>query len=1063
MPEGTTRSLVQRGGKGLSKGLQNVFVPRVGIEELGGLPGLIMVLADGNRERVRIHGPPVLTHWLASARSYARRDAIAVSVNEVPMLSTFASTGRLSTAAEPATSNGDKEQSAEQAGLLDDQGEEDFVIFQDTNITVKAFPVLPSGFVLPQSQRRLQGLSSPASKKRKVDRETLEDVRENLCYPPTERAKSFLRQMFPNDHGHKVAPPSTDVKEGEEVQSAQEEALAAAASEHEKDALLKRKLKSRANASKMALDEPPLQPIPSSSSSQLFGQAPALTYVVIGNPTRGKFNAPAAAALGVAPGENYGKLGAGKDVEIQRPKAWHTWNEDKRREWLQQSKKANVSRSQAAKAKSKKRAAQAAQETGGEKTKGPQEEMETITVKSSDVVAPSKPGAVFVQVVLPHRDYLAAFLSEAMQEQLSPYRQGDRAAHAIVHAVHPSILADEAYLAFMRSFPLTNHIITSRSYLPDKLSFPSSALANLRMSHLDPQLFRVPKYELEPRSSLEGVDNVFLAGLDTEVPLQPAGPPRPMEGDAPDFDFPLESKEAEGLAAFTVDNKSNRKLRPEVKKAKEVAWTRFVDLAAHVQRMILSSTNASKDEDIESQLKFTTLGTGSAQPSKYRNVSATLVHLPKRQGYMLLDAGESTYGQLCRVFGKGVDSVLRDIRVVFLSHVHGDHHMGFTRLLAERRKLDPPATQRLYVIANNFTRGYLEEVDQIFSLGLIREGTVSSGSKASDDAVVLLECEHLDYAVGVSPDPVTSAEAASKKESERDEIWQAKLKNETIQRVLQGKLVLASFKGVNAPEGDSSAVELNERQVKEINRVVNGLVQSRIKEREKAKAHLEGLDRVLGGAKVFTAEVDHRAMHCYGVVVRSESSQPDRRGFSFAYSGDTRPCLNLVKAGKDVDVLVHEATIEDSEPEMAHMKGHSTFGQAIDIGIKMGAKRVLLTHFSQRYPKLPRLSYDSEKENAGKRLPIIALAFDLMTIAEGQMERMKHFQGALELLFDADEEVEEGLNEVASAPEDNKSSQKASDPAAKKANGSSNGVSSKPVEGKMQQQKEGADIAARES
>lgn len=44
------------------------------------------------------------------------------------------------------------------------------------------------------------------------------------------------------------------------------------------------------------------------------------------------------------------------------------------------------------------------------------------------------------------------------------------------------------------------------------------------------------------------------------------------------------------------------------------------------------------------------------------------------------------------------------------------------------------------------------------------------------------------------------------------------------------------------------------------------------------------------------------------------------------------PCDALVEAGNDATLLIHEATLEDDKPEMAEKKGHSTFGQAIDIG-----------------------------------------------------------------------------------------------------------------------------------
>ena len=47
------------------------------------------------------------------------------------------------------------------------------------------------------------------------------------------------------------------------------------------------------------------------------------------------------------------------------------------------------------------------------------------------------------------------------------------------------------------------------------------------------------------------------------------------------------------------------------------------------------------------QMEMVFLGTGSSQPSKYRNVSAIYVHLFERGGVML-DCGEGTYAQLKR-------------------------------------------------------------------------------------------------------------------------------------------------------------------------------------------------------------------------------------------------------------------------------------------------------------------------------------------------------------------------------------------------------------------------------
>ena len=50
---------------------------------------------------------------------------------------------------------------------------------------------------------------------------------------------------------------------------------------------------------------------------------------------------------------------------------------------------------------------------------------------------------------------------------------------------------------------------------------------------------------------------------------------------------------------------------------------------------------------------------------------------------------------------------------------------------------------------------------------------------------------------------------------------------------------------------------------------------------------------------------------------------------------------------------MHEATFDDDLRSDAKAKRHSTTSEAISIGAAMKARRVILTHFSQRYQKIP--------------------------------------------------------------------------------------------------------------
>lgn len=68
-------------------------------------------------------------------------------------------------------------------------------------------------------------------------------------------------------------------------------------------------------------------------------------------------------------------------------------------------------------------------------------------------------------------------------------------------------------------------------------------------------------------------------------------------------------------------------------------------------------------------------------------VSSTLVDIPDF-GSILLDAGEGTLGQLRRRFGtEGVQQVYGRLRILYISHMHADHHIGLRRLLLDRLRV----------------------------------------------------------------------------------------------------------------------------------------------------------------------------------------------------------------------------------------------------------------------------------------------------------------------------------------------------------------------------------------
>ncbi len=73
-------------------------------------------------------------------------------------------------------------------------------------------------------------------------------------------------------------------------------------------------------------------------------------------------------------------------------------------------------------------------------------------------------------------------------------------------------------------------------------------------------------------------------------------------------------------------------------------------------------------------------------------------------------------------------------------------------------------------------------------------------------------------------------------------------------------------------------------------------------------------------------------------------------GQSLAFVMDTAPCQAAVELARDVDLLVCESTYLESEAELARDYFHMTAGQAATIASKAGARRLVLGHFSARYP-----------------------------------------------------------------------------------------------------------------
>jgi len=89
-----------------------------------------------------------------------------------------------------------------------------------------------------------------------------------------------------------------------------------------------------------------------------------------------------------------------------------------------------------------------------------------------------------------------------------------------------------------------------------------------------------------------------------------------------------------------------------------------------------------------------------------------------------------------------------------------------------------------------------------------------------------------------------------------------------------------------------------------------------------------------------------------GKRVTLDECSVHKPGQSMAFVMDTRLCDGAFELAENVDLLVCESTYLSSETREARDHGHLTAKQAATIAKESGARRLVLTHFSQRYGSL---------------------------------------------------------------------------------------------------------------
>ena len=71
------------------------------------------------------------------------------------------------------------------------------------------------------------------------------------------------------------------------------------------------------------------------------------------------------------------------------------------------------------------------------------------------------------------------------------------------------------------------------------------------------------------------------------------------------------------------------------------------------------------------------------KPCDFRGASA--IYYFGKDGGILMDTAEGSYGQIYDHFGdEKVSEVLLKTKVIFITHIHGDHSLGVIKMMHER-------------------------------------------------------------------------------------------------------------------------------------------------------------------------------------------------------------------------------------------------------------------------------------------------------------------------------------------------------------------------------------------
>ncbi|CAG2209221.1 rnz [Mytilus edulis] len=389
-------------------------------------------------------------------------------------------------------------------------------------------------------------------------------------------------------------------------------------------------------------------------------------------------------------------------------------------------------------------------------------------------------------------------------------------------------------------------------------------------------------------------------------------------------------------------------------------------------------------------MKVIFLGTASAYPTPDRGVSC--IGLKNEDWVWLFDCGEGSQTQVMKSEIKP-----GKISKIFITHLHGDHCYGLPGLMCTISQ-NNQRSEPVEIYGPEGLRKFLRTSLSLSQSQLGFDYIVHELKMIPEQYVFETSGAILTWDVNLSCDDVLhpNERPGLLIECDRDKVWELYDDNKIGVKAVWLKHRIPSFAFVIQEKPIAGKLDAAKLKAKG---VPPGPLYSKIKAGEKITAPsgeklfkvFIGLGIICSKAKI-AAAINRLLMGKLGIpllISPRDVVGPPRPGRKVIICGDTCWSEELLKVGQNADILVHEATLQNSCKDTAIQNGHSTPDMAADIAQRLDVEKLVLTHYSQRYKPINctdtenqetvQILYDEAASVMGKDR--VVAAYDLLSIS----------------------------------------------------------------------------------